>query len=112
MEDCLTSPALMEQLGKLVHLQSLHTLRCQVCSEDPEGKFRENEDKGSYNALSNLQSLHTLECQEDYQDFGRYMARIPMKNLRILESSDLEVIKALLTSDPRPTRGVTYRLLL
>ena len=54
------------------------------------------------NALSNLQSLHTLECNDDCNcpDFSRHLACIPLKNLRILNSSAPEVIEALSTSDP------------
>ena len=94
MQKCVTSPAIMEQLGKLVQLQSLHTWRCQ----DEENRVRG--DKVSYGALSNLQSLHTLECEEDWYQFQRGLACIPVKNLRILKSSDLEVIEALLITDP------------
>jgi hypothetical protein len=50
--------------------------------------------------LSHLQSLHTLECEENRRYFRRHLACIPMKNLRILKSSDLEVIEALSTTDP------------
>ena len=65
----------------------------------------------SYGALSNLQSLHTLECEEDgVLGNRRHLAFIPMKNLRILKSSETEVIWALLTTDPpvqqTPTQGV------
>ena len=94
MEQCVTSSTIMEQLGKLVQLQSLHTWHCQ------HEEYHYSADKGSYEALSNLQSLHTLECQADWQNFRRHLACIPMKNLRILRCSDSEVIKSLLTSDP------------
>jgi hypothetical protein len=94
MEDCIFTPAMMEQLGKLVQLQSLRTLGCQ------DEEYDKCEDNVSFGALSNLQSLHTLECEEDWRYFGRHLACIPMKNLRILKSSDLAVIEALLTSDP------------
>ena len=99
MERCIASEsATMEQLGKLVQLQSLHTL---FCGDWQHEIFHDHHyaDKASY-ALSNLQSLHTLECEGDWKNFRRHLACIPMKNLRILKSSDSEVIKALLTSDP------------
>jgi hypothetical protein len=94
MRKCLTTPAIMDQLGKLVQLQSLHTWRCHY--------YEEYEDKPevSYGALSHLQSLHTLECEEDRRCVGQHLACIPMKNLRILKSSDDEVTEALLTTDP------------
>ena len=82
----------MEQLGKLVQLQSLHILSCR---DESYG-----EDNVSYSALSNLQSLHTLECKTNWIYVKRHLACIPMKNLRILKSDDLEVIKALSTTDP------------
>ena len=95
MEQCFTSPGIMEQLGKLVQLQSLHTWHCQ------HEEFHYSADKRSlYGALSKFQSLHTLECQGDWQNFRRYLACIPMKNLRILKSSDSEVIESLMASDP------------
>ena len=87
MESCVTSPAIMEQLGKLVQLQSLHTRGCRV---DGFGRF---------GALSNLQCLHTLECKHDWL-FASYLACIPMKNLRILKTDELEVIEVLLATDP------------
>ena len=52
MDICVTSSIIIEQLGKFVQLQSLHTCRCQD---------EEYGDKVSYGALSNLQSLHALE---------------------------------------------------
>jgi hypothetical protein len=92
MKKCVTSPTIMEQLGKLVQLQSLHTWRCH---DEDYG------DNVSYSALSNLQSLHTLECDEDRgHHFKRHLACIPMKNLRVLKGDDSEVITALSTSDP------------
>jgi hypothetical protein len=92
MKKCVTSPTIMEQLGKLVQLQSLHTWRCH---DEDYG------DKVSYSALSNLQSLHTLECNEDRgHHFKRHLACIPMKNLRVLKGDDSEVITALSTFDP------------
>ena len=94
MAKCVTSPTIMEQLGKLVQLQSLHTYRCH-----DEG-YRGDSEVVSYNALSNLQSLHTLKCDGNHFHSRRYFAGIPMKNLRILKGSDLEVINALSTSDP------------
>ena len=98
MQKCVASPTgtIMEQLGKLVQLQSLHTYRCR------EEKYWDKSEVVSYNALSNcnLQSLYTLECDENHFDARRYFACIPMKNLRTLKGSDLEVINALLTSDP------------
>jgi hypothetical protein len=94
MQKCVTTPAIMEQLGKLVQLQSLHTWRCL------DEEYEKCEDKVSYGALSHLQSLHTLECEEDRRYFRQHLACIPMKNLRILKSSDVEVTEALLTTDP------------
>ena len=95
MEKCVTSFAIMEQLGKLVHLQSLHTADCQH-----EEHYYDSSDKVPYGALSNLQSLHTLQCEKNWINFRRHLACIPMKSLRILKSSDPEVVKSLLTSDP------------
>ena len=92
MDRCVASTTIMEELGKLVQLQSLHILVCQDESYD--------EDIVSFSALSNLQSLHTLESKRNWIYVRRHLACIPMKNLRILKSSDLEVIKALLTTDP------------
>ena len=94
MQKCVTPPTIMEQLGKLVQLQSLHTYRCH------DEEYRDDSEVVSYNALSNLKSLHTLECDDNYFHSRHYFARIPMKNLRILKGSDLEVINALLTFDP------------
>ena len=94
IENCYTSPAVMEQLGKLVQLQSLHTLRCR--DED----YEYWDKKVTYGALSNLQSLHTLECEEDFFHSERHFACIPMKKLRILKSGDVEVTKAFLKTDP------------
>jgi hypothetical protein len=93
MEKCVTSPIIMEQLGKLVQLESLHTGQCLDDVYDYE-------DDVSYDALSNLQSLHTLECTEDSVYFSFHLACISMKNLRILKSSDLKVIEVLLKADP------------
>ena len=98
MRKCVFSPAAMEQLGKLVQLQSLRTLCCEL--EDEYFNDGGYPDDASYGALSNLQSLHTLECERDAPYFRRYLVCIPMKNLRILKSSELEVIKALFTIDP------------
>ena len=92
MRRCITSLAIMEQLGKLVQLQSLHTW----CCFEMENEFM----KGSYGSLSNLQSLHTLECLDDGHHFSCHLANIPMKNLRILNCNDLKVIEAVLTTDP------------
>jgi hypothetical protein len=89
MESCDTSSAIMEQLGELVQLQSLHTWHCQ-----------HEESALSHGALSNLQSLHTLECVNNRGGFACYLALIPMRNLRILKSGDIEVTEVLLTSDP------------
>ena len=86
MDICVTSFIIMEQLGKFLQLQSLHTCRCQ------DEEYEEYGDKVSYGALSNLQSLHALECYEDWDHFRRHLACIPMKNLRILKGSDSEVI--------------------
>ena len=91
MEYCVVSLAIMEQLGKFVQLQSLHIFRC---------KGEPDVNQVSYGALSNLQSLHTLECEGNWNYVKRHLACIPMKNLRILKSSDLEVIVAFLTTDP------------
>ena len=88
---CVASPVIMEQLGKLVQLQSLRTFHCQDTQYG---------DEVSYGALSNLRSLHTLECEGDWKHFKRHLACISMKNLRILKSRDWEVVKALLTTDP------------
>ena len=94
IEKCFTTPVIMEQLGKLVQLQSLHTWGCEV-------EFTDEEAKGvSYGALSKLQSLHTLECNEDRYYFVGYLDNIPMENLRILKSGDLEVTHTMLTTDP------------
>jgi hypothetical protein len=82
----------MEQLGKLVKLHSLRTYRCF------DGEY--GGDEISYGALSNLQSLRMLDCQANSCHFRRHLACISMKNLRILKSSDFEVIKVLLTTDP------------
>ena len=88
MDICVTSSIIIEQLGKFVQLQSLHTCRCQ------DEEYEEYGDKVSYGALSNLQSLHTLECYyEDWDHFRRHLACIPMKNLRILKGSDSDVGK-------------------
>ena len=89
MEECHFSLDTMKQLGSLVQLQSLHTWRCR------ETNFP-NWDCTS--ALSNLQSLHTLECLEDWERFSFHLAYIPMKNLRILKTSDLKVIEILLST--------------
>ena len=97
MEKCVITSAIMEQLGKLVQLQSLHTWYCQ-------GEEYHSDDTVSYSALSNLQSLHTLECQGDWKNFRRHLACIPMKNLRSLKSSDFEVNKALLTTSDPPVQ--------
>jgi len=96
MEECVISPAIMEQLGKFLQLHSLCALYCQVPQDEGYG------DKISYasGALANLQSLHTLECDHNCNGLKRDLACISMKNLRILKSGDLEVIKALLATDP------------
>ena len=46
--------------------------------------------------------MHTIvsEQLEDGKYFSRYLACVPMKDLRILKSSDLKVREALLTTDP------------
>ena len=93
MRNCVTSPTSMEQLGKLVQLQSLHTWLCRV----EEYTFG---NKVSYDALSNLQSLHTLGCDADSNYFGSQLACISMKNLQILKSGDKAVTEALLSTDP------------
>ena len=97
MKKCFTTPVIMEQLGKLVQLRSLHTWYCHDL-------YKEYGDTSSrleaYGALSNLQFLHTLDCQKDGTQFKRQLACIPMKILRILKSSDFEVIKAFLKTDP------------
>ena len=90
MESCVTSPAIMEQLGKLVQLQSLQTGGCEV----------EGRDKVLYSALSNLQSLHTLECKDDLSRFKSHLAGIPTKNLRILKTNEFDIIEVLLAADP------------
>ena len=96
IEKCYTTPFILEQLGKLVQLQSLHTWRCEV-----EYKDQEAEVSLPFRALSNLQSLHTLECSEDGLHFRHYLGYISMENLRILKSGDLQVTHTmLLTSDP------------
>ena len=99
MKHCFTSFTTMEQLGKLLQLQSLHTLDCYY---DSEGR---DITKESFSFLSNLQSLHTIECHQEDGDseddyFSRHLACISMKNLRILKSGGLAVTKALLTFDP------------
>ena len=91
MRLCSTSPAIMEQFGKLVQLQWLRTWGCRET---------EDWDEESHSTLSNLQSLHTLDCQEDGNSFSRHLACVSMKNLRILKSSDFKVIEALLTTVP------------
>ena len=91
MKGCVTSPAIMEQLGKLVQLRSLHIWNCQ-----DEGYG----DMVLYGALSNLQSLRTLECVGNSHCFEHHLACIPMENLRILISHDMAVTKALLTTNP------------
>ena len=91
MQRCLTSPAIMEQLGRLLQLQSLDTFHCALTGYG---------GRTAYGGLSNLQSLHTLECHEDNAEFSRSLACISMKNLRILKSSDFNVIQALLTTYP------------
>ena len=95
MKVCGTSPVIMEQLGRLVQLQSLHISNCHDL-------YRKYADKPevSYGALSNLQSLHTLECEEEWNYFKDHLACIPKKNLRILKGNDSKVIEALLTTDP------------
>jgi hypothetical protein len=95
MERCVTSHTSMEQLGKLVQLHSLHTLAC------PDEEYMVTVlYSTSYDALSNLQSLHTLECERDWIYVKHHLACIPMENLQILKSGDLEVIEALSTADP------------
>jgi hypothetical protein len=91
MQRCVTSPAIMEKIGKLVQLQSLQTLCCK------DGGYG---DKVSYDALSNLRSLHTLECGYDGNHFEHHLASIPINNLRVLKNCDSQVIKLFLTSDP------------
>jgi hypothetical protein len=91
MSNCTISSVVMERLGELVQLQSLHTSLSQI---------KEYGNRVSYGALSNLRSLHTLACKGDSKYCSRYLACIPMKTLRILNSSDVEVIEALLTTDP------------
>jgi hypothetical protein len=81
----------MEQLGKLVQLESLHTLDC---------RWQYHGGEASFDALSNLQSLHTPICMGNSLNFDRHLARIPMKNLQILESSDWSVIEALFKTNP------------
>ena len=93
IKKCAISPAIMQQLGELVQLQSLHTRGCY----GGPGKY---EDNIPYGALSNLQSLHTLECKEDLPYSERQLACIPMKNLWILKSGDRVVTKTFLTTDP------------
>ena len=91
MQGCSTCLAFMEQLGKLVQLQSLHTWYRVHAESGRRG------EKVSYGALSNL---HTPECRGDGSSFSRYLACIPMKNLRILKSDDFKVIESLLTTHP------------
>ena len=91
MENCVISPIIMELLGKLVQLQTLRTLSCEPAQYN---------DKISFGALANLHSLHTLECANNSIELKHDLACIPMKKLRILKSNDLEVIEALLTTDP------------
>jgi hypothetical protein len=104
VEKCDFSPAIMKQLDKLVQLQSLHTWRCNDVRTREGGNYCDVEPgpwgKASHGALSNLQSLHTLECDDNGTFFRRHLACIPMKNLRILKSSEMEVTWALLTTDP------------
>jgi hypothetical protein len=89
MKRCITSSAIMEQLGKLVQLESLHTLDCWHRGE-------------SYDAPLNLQSLHTLGCVANSPNFDHpfKLACISMKNLRILKTTNMAVSEALLTTDP------------
>ena len=87
MQKCVTSPTNMEQLGRLVQLQLLHTFPSRCHHEG----YKDDSEVVSYNALSNLQSFHTLECDENH-----FHSSIPKKNLRILKGS---IINALLTSD-------------
>ena len=103
MRSCFTSFTIIEQLGKLVQLQSLHILHCKYSSE-LEYKVQDITKELSTSSLSNLQSLHTLEYHysgwKDSKYFNRHLACIPMNNLRILKSSEWAVTEALLTSDP------------
>ena len=99
MERCFISSVIMEQLGRLVQLESLHTL---CCKDDTYVEDNLKLDNVSCGALSNLKSLHTLKCVENWWSlsFERHLACIPMKNLRILKSSDMAVTKAFLTTEP------------
>ena len=91
MQKCVTSPAIIKQLGKLRQLQSLHTYRCGDAGYGYEA---------SYGALSDLQSLHTLGCEGDSYSLERHLAYVSMKNLRVLMSSDMAVTQAFLTTEP------------
>ena len=70
MQGCSTCLAFMEQLGKLVQLQSLHTWYRVHAESGRRG------EKVSYGALSNLQSLHTPECRGDGSSFSRYISKM------------------------------------
>ena len=93
MERCITSSAIMEQLGKLVQFESLNC------------RWQYGRDEVSNDALSNLRSLHTLiNMRKPRNMIDRHLAcTISMKNLQILKSSDLKIIEVLLTTD-RPVQ--------